>query len=383
MAKGQKNARMTNGSNGKPRKQPKNPKSKKKQNRNRGLRKEIAFVATSGSLVNNTRDAITLRGVDYMSNVVVDATLIDGATLVMFEVNPSNFNDASHVQNVASSFERYRFTSLEFFIEPRFGTNIGGGYIAGFTPDPHEVFVENGIVAKSAVRQFPGSISASIWSPSVIRCRLDNTLRFIDTQPGANGLDTPWSSTGTLFVVLDGLISGLAPGAKASMSVEIRYTIQLSHPQLNKSIPSPTTFFVPETEVATAASFKQIAASTGTPIYTNFWQHSEYNAIYRVEPALNADLVTEVVAPAFARTGTNGATSNVVRYYSTYEQAEAVGTAYDVDTNALTFTASTGIEFPSTTYVKQGNTSAALSLEAKLKILSDKLDKLVIASSTF
>lgn len=57
----------------------------------------------------------------------------DGTVVFDLEINPNLF---PRLRRIASAYQRYRFTKLDFLVQPMCPSTTGGGWVAGLIPDP-------------------------------------------------------------------------------------------------------------------------------------------------------------------------------------------------------------------------------------------------------
>lgn len=268
---------------------------------------------------------VTISGSDWLEADSISQQTVDGTILTEIEVHPSKLGEGdTHLASLSKNFERYRFKRLSFQVVSRSPTTTGGGYLAGFTPDPKQLLAA-GPRAKRAVRAFAGSVSCPLWQSSKVGCKLDNVLRYTE---GAN--NDPFFSTGKFFVVLDGQPSLAAPTDRISLSIEVTWTIEFQAPTVPEpEVPPTYEFIIPPTNTS-KGSQKGTDGPTVVipygPLDTLFWEKSKFDDVYEVSPSNYFKDISmgTAVGPPFWRVVDDVDIGRVIVPYTTEALARAV-----------------------------------------------------------
>jgi hypothetical protein len=153
----------------------KNRKSKKKtkrRNRNakilvrqRGVRQLTAPVTIGGSIHNVTpmrQHRVSHR--EFFQNVTADGTT---GQVHQYQCNPAQEHHFPLLSRIASAFESYIFTKLEFYYQPAVSTSTAGRIALCPDYDPAD---DNSTLDKTSLLSFEDAGSFPLWQPGIIRC---------------------------------------------------------------------------------------------------------------------------------------------------------------------------------------------------------------------
>lgn len=169
---------------------------------------------------------VVFAGSDYIASEKITTTMPTGVPVVFQDLNPVQLH-ATHLAMQARGFEKYRYRTLQFRIVSHIPFTAGGGYIAGFDPDPLVgITSTNG---RQQIMSTKGSISNGWSKNAVIRPRLsDNCWMYVDSLVQGTARDT---SPGTFVVIND-----TAPTVEGTFMVEIKYVIEFAGPTIQSNL---------------------------------------------------------------------------------------------------------------------------------------------------
>jgi hypothetical protein len=216
----------------------------------------------------------------------------------------------THLGAIASGFERYRFTSVAVGIFSRAPTVVAGGYLAGITPDVHQV-IGNGTQAKRYVRSLEGSVAAPWWTSTetTMDTRECDTWYYVATKTG----EAYKTTQGKFYLVVDG-----PPSVNISLSVQLKWTARFSVPavQVDASgtwrIPSGTAFGM------SGEGYAYLPAQLNL-----FWKESHYKTVYAINPPIAGKFRhgNDAVDAVALQVGFTTAGSAVVGFFDTLDAA--------------------------------------------------------------
>ncbi|UHM27591.1 MAG: coat protein [Sanya nodavirus 1] len=257
-----------------------------------------APVAFQSVYRNNQLPAkVVISGTDWIESDAVSSGTADGAVLVDLEIQPLNLTD-THLSQVARGFERYRFTKLEAIITSRAPTTVGGGYLAGFTPDVYQGVFSVGATNKKYVRSLFGSVSAPWWQTTRVQCDVRNSELFYYTN--RNAAESYKTTQSKLMLVVDGPPVNIA--GNITVSVQLQWTVELSQPAVNSSR-SEAVVDLPVGEVFTQFSTYKGTVLCSSGQLLNWYTHAEYDNVYAIDPPIPAgEVAVEQVGAIYSHT---------------------------------------------------------------------------------
>lgn len=123
------------------------------------------------------------------------------------------------LSRIASAYQRYRFTSLEFLIQPMCPSLTGGGYVAGFLKDPTDTDT-----SFDSIQGSHGAVVAKWWEHKTLKVIPPKDLLW--TSQGEN---VRLSSPGKFALTNVGTNTDIV-----NVSVMCKWTAELSVPSLEK-----------------------------------------------------------------------------------------------------------------------------------------------------
>jgi hypothetical protein len=146
--------------------------------------------------------------------VLPAGTGTDGHVVVDEIIVPDLLPRLGHAARI---FQRYIVETLEFEVQPMCPANTGGGYVAGFLPDPTDN--DHTFDALQATR---GSVVAKWWESRTVRPQYARTLLWTST-----GKEQRLTSPGRLILLCVGNNTDVV-----NVSVLCRWSVRLSVPSL-------------------------------------------------------------------------------------------------------------------------------------------------------
>lgn len=199
---------------------PPRPKQQRPRRRNNS---NLAVVAKPMRVVSRPTDGATLTGTDRLISISDVSKFGTGATLVNVVITPGLFE---RLRTVAMAFQRIRYHSLRFRIEPQMSTATNGGYVGAFVRDPADFVPKSPLIYLTAQR---GSVTTKWWQSCSISAPPSKTLYY--TSKGAEirefspgkfvlAVDGAATQTGNLTVFVDWSVSLSQAGLENEESIE-------------------------------------------------------------------------------------------------------------------------------------------------------------------
>nr|ACX71281.1 coat protein [Gilthead sea bream Iberian betanodavirus] len=174
----------------------------------------LAKASTITGFGRATND-VHISGMSRIAQAVVPAgTGTDGKIIVDSTIVPELLPRLGHAARI---FQRYAVETLEFEIQPMCPANTGGGYVAGFLPDPTDN--DHTFDALQATR---GAVVAKWWESRTVRPQYTRTLLWTST-----GKEQRLTSPGRLVLLCVGSNTDVV-----NVSVMCRWSVRLSVPSL-------------------------------------------------------------------------------------------------------------------------------------------------------
>nr|AYA50295.1 coat protein [Betanodavirus sp.] len=192
------------------------PKRRANNNRRRNNRADapLAKASTITGFGRGTND-VHLTGMSRIAQAVLQAGAgTDGHIVVNEVIVPELLPRLGHAARI---FQRYAVETLEFDIQPMCPANTGGGYIAGFLPDPTDSDHTFGALQASR-----GSVVAKWWESRTVRPQYTRSLLWTST-----GKEQRLTSPGRLLLLCVGNNTDVI-----NVSVLCRWSVRLSVPSL-------------------------------------------------------------------------------------------------------------------------------------------------------
>ncbi|ABU95415.1 capsid protein [Atlantic cod betanodavirus Ac06NorE] len=194
-----------------------NPQPRRRNNnRRRGMRADapLAKASTITGFGRGTND-VHLTGMSRIAQAVIPAgTGTDGYIVVDETIVPELLPRLGFAARI---FQRYAVETLEFEIQPMCPANTGGGYVAGFLPDPTDS--DHTFDAIQATR---GAVVAKWWESRTIRPQYARALLWTSV-----GKEQRLTSPGRLILLCVGNNTDVV-----NVSVLCRWSVRLSVPSL-------------------------------------------------------------------------------------------------------------------------------------------------------
>lgn len=178
-------------------------------------------------------------GTDYIAIANPPANTPDGSILFDLMITASLM---PQLARFASSYQKIHWNSLEFQIASHAPTNITGGYIAGFIPDPADTLPAEAQRAKAKLVSTPNSIKTNIWDSSCLGVMAGNGRTASSCLPQrllytSESQDVREYSPGSFYLVTDGAISG---GASISLSIKWDVSCKVESTEYDIAFQTPT-----------------------------------------------------------------------------------------------------------------------------------------------
>jgi hypothetical protein len=214
---------------------------------------------------------VHLSGMSRISQRVIPAAVgVDGYVVVNEVLVPELL---PRLGNVSRIFQRYSFETLEFEIQPMCPANTGGGYVAGFLPDPTD-----GDHTFNALQATRGSVVAKWWESRTVRPQYIRTLLWTSA-----GKEQRLTSPGRLLVLCVGNNTDVV-----NVSVLCRWTVRLSVPSLE----TPEDIAAP---ILSAGNLYNDSLATGQNVFRSILMGSQQlddapvGTVFQLDRPLNID----------------------------------------------------------------------------------------------
>jgi len=195
-----------------------------------------APIAIGNTQVNRMSSEVTLSGTDYIDSLTITPTTQDGSAVSNIAASPIGL-EGTRLAALAKTYEKFRPVRLDFIIRPKLPTTVGGGYIAGFSPDPEILTsMADGSSAKRSVRSLSGSVSSQWWQPSSVvwsPSRDDRTWYYCSEKSGSGSGTERFVAPGMFWMVVDGAPNNIT--GTFTVSIEFKWTIRFQGPVTDSS----------------------------------------------------------------------------------------------------------------------------------------------------
>lgn len=263
------------------------PKRARRRRRRQGGQ---ATALPSGGVVKNPGVApVTVTGEDFLEDIGVDARTEDGAVLLTLPLHPPSWS-GTHAASLLRSYERYRLRDLEVLVSTRASKVIGGGYLAGCSPDASRGLVGGkgaSRQAKAAVKAMPGSVSAP----------LSESVRVV-MQPGNNpqvwrytdsGGEVDIESYGNFYLVVDGAPNFVTGLNAATLSINLKWRLELASPTTGAKSSGALVAMVPKNQTVAKAAESEFCVDPYHPL-NGYWARMaetfNFGSVIAISPPL-------------------------------------------------------------------------------------------------
>lgn len=172
-------------------------------------------------------DQAVLSGTDRLLHVEELKGKGSGSMLLDFFVAPGSFKRLS---KVASAFQRIRYRSLVFRVEPQISATSSGGYVAGFVSDPDDY-----VGGLDELTSTAHSVTTKMWQSASVTARIPNRLFYTSV-----GIEPREQSPGRFLVMVDGSAT-----QEGSMTVFCDWSVELSGAILEQPAPKEVSILKP------------------------------------------------------------------------------------------------------------------------------------------
>lgn len=173
---------------------------------------------------------VVIEGMDYLGDITVSGSAIQGATLKVFDLNPfsSDWN-GTRAQREASLYERYRVKRMVGIFQPAVSAQQGGQLMMYIDTDPVDTDYGSGATALQKASAHAGAEVGQVWQMVCAARYSDDKTQ--DYYADATGSDIRLISPGNLVVM-----AGSALGAATYGSVYIAYEFEFDLPQIESQL---------------------------------------------------------------------------------------------------------------------------------------------------
>lgn len=131
-------------------------------------------------------------------------------------------HSVSRLRVLSSAFQRVKYNSLRFTIEPQLPTSTAGGYSAAFIRDPSDV-VPKGVAGLNRISANTPSCAGKWWETTTLQAPRAPDLLYTSSKQ-----DEPrWSSPGTFVLGVEGKAT-----QRGSLTIYVEYDVVFSEPSL-------------------------------------------------------------------------------------------------------------------------------------------------------
>jgi len=217
------------------------PGNGRRSRRNRRRRKKRGAGATPGlpltfpqvGPTNVSSQPIVVSGMDWLESMYVSPTSPDGDPILDFQIAPWDWK-GTHAALMCQGYERFRLRHLVVRLSSRVPSIVGGGFVAGISPDPDfEILSSDRHLSRRRIRALAGSVSSNWWQTVLVSLppqMLNSDWKF--TSPGR---EKRLSSVGRFVGVIDGPPTGVSSNTTIRVTAEISWTLELSGPVVGSS----------------------------------------------------------------------------------------------------------------------------------------------------
>lgn len=201
------------------------------------------------------KDAIRIRGVEWLGPVTIPANAVAGQTVRNDYVQPGAFT-SSRLALFGTMYEKFLFTKLNMHYTPSVGSGQAGSILLAYdrdisdpTPPPSEV----------GIRQYMSwedTVVGNVWSPHTLRSKLESPETGFYTDEAAGG-DDRLAYQGQLYVAVVNPLGNALPFTIGNVAIE--YEVDLFVPQLQTVIGTQNMFNGGTTAPTAADAFAGIA----------------------------------------------------------------------------------------------------------------------------
>lgn len=177
------------------------------------------------------KDAICIRGQDYLGAVIFPTTDVSGQNKVNYLINPlSGPFLSTRLEKYGQLYEKFCFSQLNFHYQPACSTTTAGSVILAYDRDVGD---DTPPANDDGIRQYfsmAGARSANIWEPVTISCPLTDPQDFYYTSYVAGKGDLRLSHQGQFY------LATMTPASvQCNGNLWISYEVHLFDPQLEST----------------------------------------------------------------------------------------------------------------------------------------------------
>lgn len=201
------------------------------------------------------KDAIRVRGVEWLGPVTIPANAVAGQTVRNDYVQPGALT-SSRLALFGAMYEKFLFTKINMHYTPAVGSGQAGTILLAYdrdisddTPPPSEV----------GIRQYMSwedTVVGNVWSPHTLRSKLEAPETGFYTDEAAGG-DDRLAYQGQLYVAVVNPLGNATPITIGNVAIE--YEVDLFVPQLQTVIGTQNMFNGGSTTPSAADAFRGVA----------------------------------------------------------------------------------------------------------------------------
>lgn len=303
---------------------------KRKRQRRRKAAGQGPLLPLDGVVKNPGVAPVVVTGEDFLEDIGVDSRTEDGAVLLTLPLHPPSWG-GTHAASLLRSYERYRLRNLEVLVSTRASKVIGGGYLAGCSPDASRGLVGGAGAArqaKAAVKAMPGSVSAP----------LSESVRVV-MQPGNNpqvwrytdsGGDLDIESYGNFYLVVDGAPNFVTGLNAASLSINLKWRLELASPTTGAKASGALVAMVPKNQKGSRAGESEFCVDpyhTLNAYWAKMAETFNFGSVIALSPPISSGFKDHAKSSAktagFARISWHSQKDQLrIFFFETYEDAE-------------------------------------------------------------
>jgi len=296
--------------------------TRRRRNRNRAKVGTMGVVPQpNGVIYYRGEQPTVLSGEDLLADFTVTTNSLPGHVVISMPVQPQQWA-GTHLCTLLSSYEQYRLKSVTFQISCNAPQQVGGGYLAGVTPDPDQL-LEPGLPTRRYLRALAGSVGA----PWVINSSVTmNPINKMVTTVVASA--TAENSWGKFMLAVDQPPVGVTANSRFMGEVSVHWTVELMSPSAAQPPRGDREW---ELNAVTGADLNTgcwmiPAAATK---WRAFWEASHYDNVYYLSTPFAGWTTlpdkTDEASAAFIRTSADTSSNPFLVFFATIEDARKVG----------------------------------------------------------
>lgn len=179
-------------------------------------RQPMVGTALAEAVRGRQSDSAAMSGVDRVFHGTISADKRSGSVVCDLLVTPGLFK---RLAVVARAYQKVRYLSLRFRIEPQVSTTTSGGYVAAFIRDPTDDVKDIDVLTSQQ-----GSMTTKWWQSSVIPAQIPQRDFFT-----SDSVEVREYSPGRLLMMVDG-----AATQAGSVTIFAEWSVRLSLAGLEK-----------------------------------------------------------------------------------------------------------------------------------------------------